>query len=458
MALDVIILAAGQGTRMKSSKAKVLQEIAGKPMLEHVVLTARGLNADRIAIVVGHQKEAVKENFDTYGGSELVWVDQDERLGTGHAARLALEDLTTENSVIILYGDVPLLGMNSLKACVEEADSGHLAVLVAEVSEPAGLGRILRDSYGYVSGIVEEKDASTEEREVREINTGIIAAPGALLSELILQIGNKNSQGEYYLTDVVAEAYRRGISVVGVTAQNESEIKGINDMAQLAQAERIFQSMRAREYMLSGLRLADPERLDVRGSLKFGKDCFLDVNVVIQGDVVLGNNVRVGPGSVIQNSRIGDNCDINAHTLVDGALVGEGCSLGPFARIRPGSELAKGVKVGNFVETKKTRIGENSKASHMAYLGDALIGDDVNIGAGTVTCNFDGVEKHKTTIGHKAFVGTNSTLVAPLDLAEGSFVGAGSTVTKDVGLGQLAVGRGKQRNVDGWLRPGAKSN
>ena len=458
MALDVIVLAAGEGSRMKSGKAKVLQEIAGRPMLEHVVLTARSLGADRIAVVVGHQKEAVKESFNTHSSSDLVWVEQNKRLGTGHAVRLALQELATKNSVIVLYGDVPLLGINSLKACIDEADSGHLAVLVAEVAEPAGFGRILRDSDGAVSGIVEEKDASPKQRELHEINTGIIAAPGALLMELILRIDNKNSQGEFYLTDVVAEAYRRGVSVMGVRAENELEIQGINDMAQLAQAERSFQSMRAHEYMLSGLCLADPERIDVRGSLKFGKDCFLDVNVVIKGDVVLGNNVRVGPGSVIENSHVGDNCDINSHTVVEGALVCEGCSLGPFARIRPGSELAKGVKVGNFVETKKIKMGEYSKASHLAYLGDAIIGDDVNIGAGTVTCNYDGVEKHKTKIGDRAFVGTNSTLVAPLDLGEGSFVGAGSTVTKDVGLGQLAIGRGKQRNVEGWLRPGSKSD
>ncbi len=458
MALDVIILAAGQGTRMKSGKAKVLQEIAGRPMLEHLVLTARGLAADRIAVVVGHEKEAVKEHFNTHRSSDLVWVDQNKRLGTGHAVRLALEKLATKNSVIVLYGDVPLLGINSLKACIDEADRGHLAVLVAKVAEPAGFGRILRDSHKAVSGIVEEKDASPEQRGIHEINTGIIAAPGAFLMELILQIDNKNIQGEYYLTDVVAEAYRRGISVMAVTAENELEIKGINDMAQLAQSERSFQRMQANEYMLSGLRLADPERIDFRGSLKFGTDCFLDVNVVIKGDVVLGNNVRVGPGSVIENSRIGDNCDVNAHTVVDGALVEEGCSLGPFARIRPGSELAKGVKVGNFVETKKTRIGENSKANHLAYLGDAIIGDEVNIGAGTVTCNYDGVEKHNTTIGDRAFVGTNSTLVAPLELEKDSFIGAGSTVTKDVGVGQLAVGRGKQRNIDGWRRPGSKAD
>jgi bifunctional UDP-N-acetylglucosamine pyrophosphorylase/glucosamine-1-phosphate N-acetyltransferase len=458
MALDVIILAAGQGSRMKSGRAKVLQEIAGKPMLEHVLRTARGLDADSIAIVVGHQKESVKATLDASSGPDLTWVDQNKRLGTGHAVRLALEELATKNSVIILYGDVPLLGINSLKACIQEADRGHLAVLVAEISEPAGLGRIIRDSNGSVSGIVEEKDASPEQRVSHEVNTGIIAAPGALLMELILKIDNKNSQSEYYLTDVVAEAYQRGVSVAGVMAENEFEIKGINDMAQLAQAERSFQRMQANEYMLSGLRLADPERIDIRGSLKFGKDCFLDVNVVIKGDVVLGNNVRVGPGSIIENSHLGDNCDVNAHTLVDGAMVEEGCSLGPFARIRPGSQLAKGVKVGNFVETKETRLGENSKASHLAYLGDAIIGDNVNIGAGTVTCNYDGVEKHKTTIGDRAFVGTNSTLVAPLDLGEGSFIGAGSTVTKDVGLGQLAIGRGKQRNIDGWFRPGSKSD
>lgn len=456
MALDVIILAAGQGTRMKSGKAKVLQEIAGRPMIEHVIRTARDLDAERVAIVVGHQKEAVMESLNTYDGSDLVWVDQDRRLGTGHAARLALEELTSENPVIILYGDVPLIGLNSLKACIEEADQGRFAVLVAAVSEPTGLGRILRDSDGCVSGIVEEKDASPQQREIHEINTGIIAAPGALLTDLTLQIENNNSQGEYYLTDVVAKAYQRGVSVVGVMAENEFEIKGINDMAQLARAERSFQRMQANEYMLSGLRLADPERIDVRGSLKFGEDCFLDVDVVIKGDVVLGNNVRVGPGSVIENSRIGDNCNVDSHTIVDGALVEEGCSLGPFARIRPGSELTKGVKIGNFVETKKTRIGKNSKASHLAYLGDSIIGDDVNIGAGTVTCNYDGVEKHKTTIGDGAFVGTNSTLVAPLDLGENSFIGAGSTVTKDVGSGQLAIGRGKQRNIEGWRRPGSR--
>ena len=441
---------------MKSGKAKVLQEIAGRPMIEHVVRTARDLDAGRVAIVVGHQKDAVMKSFNTYDGSDVVWVDQDERLGTGHATRLALEKLSTENAVIILYGDVPLIGLTSLKACIEEADQGRVAVLVAAVSEPTGLGRILRDSDGCVSGIVEEEDASPQQREIHEINTGIIAAPGAILTELIRQIENRNSQGEYYLTDVVAKAYQQGVPVVGVMAENELEIKGINDMAQLARAERSFQRMQANEYMLSGLRLADPERIDVRGSLKFGEDCFLDVNVVIKGDVVLGNNVRVGPGSVIENSSIGDNCEINSHTIVDGALVQAGCSLGPFARIRPGSELSMGVKIGNFVETKKTRIGKNSKASHLAYLGDSIIGDDVNIGAGTVTCNYDGVEKHKTKIGDRAFVGTNSTLVAPLDLGEGSFIGAGSTVTKDVGSGQLAVGRGKQRNIEGWRRPGSR--
>ena len=278
MALDVIILAAGQGTRMKSGKAKVLQEIAGRPMLEHVVRTARGLNADRIAIVVGHQKEAVKANFDTSSRSDLIWVDQNKRLGTGHAARLAIEELTTKNSVIILYGDVPILGINSLKGCIEEADRGHLGVLVAQVDKPSGLGRILRDSHGFVSGIIEERDASLEQEDISEINTGIISAPGSLLTELILKIDNRNSQGEYYLTDVVAEAYQRSISVVGVMAENDLEIKGVNDMAQLARAERSFQIMQAQEYMLSGLRLADPERIDVRGSLKFGEDCFLDVN------------------------------------------------------------------------------------------------------------------------------------------------------------------------------------
>lgn len=451
MQTDIVVLAAGKGTRMQSTTAKVLHHLAGKPLINHVIETAQQLNPRTIAVVIGHQGADVQTALAAQ--RNLTWVQQSEQLGTGHAVKLAKDALADDGIMLILYGDVPLISEETIAACERAARGGAVGLVVADFADAAQLGRIIRDDNGAITAIVEYKDASAAERKISEINSGILAAPTRLLAGWLEQLRSDNAQQEYYLTDVIAMAVRDGVSVVPITAKSEAEVTGVNDRIQLAQLERQLQLSRCNTLMLAGASFADPGRVDIRGELVVGKDCFIDVNVVFEGVVELADGVSIGPGSVISNSRLGAGTQVLPNTIVEGAVVGSGCSLGPFARIRPGSVLDSGVKIGNFVETKKTHLGRNAKASHLAYLGDAQIGKDVNIGAGTVTCNYDGVNKHATNIGDGAFVGTNTTLVAPIQIEQGAFVAAGSTLTKKVDANQLAVGRGRQRNIDGWSRP-----
>ncbi len=448
MNLDVVILAAGQGTRMRSQKAKVLHELAARPLIHHVLAASEALAPRSTTVVVGHQAEAVRVSVGDLGNC----VVQTEQLGTGHAVQTAIADLPDDGIVLVLYGDVPLIKPQTLENCIAGAIQGGVGLVTAQFADPAALGRILRDDSGAIVGIVEFKDANDAERAINEINSGILAAPAELLRDWLSRVTNDNAQGEYYLTDIIGLAVSDGVAVHGVVSDAD-EVSGVNDRKQLAELERMFQKLEAERLMLEGVTLADPERLDVRGRVVAGEDCFIDINVVLAGDVVLGSGVRIGAGAVITDSSLGDFVEVHPHTVVEGAELAAGCAVGPFARIRPGSRLGEGVKVGNFVETKKATLGAGTKASHLAYLGDATIGAETNIGAGTVTCNYDGIEKHQTHIGDDVFVGTNSTLVAPIEIEDGAFVAAGSTVTTKVKDGDLAVGRAKQRNISGWTRP-----
>jgi bifunctional UDP-N-acetylglucosamine pyrophosphorylase/glucosamine-1-phosphate N-acetyltransferase len=399
--------------------------------------------------VVGYEGDAVRASVT----EPVTWVHQKEQLGTAHAVGEALPSLGDDGIVLVLYGDVPLVSLSTLKACCDAALAGRVGLVTAHFDDPAELGRIVRGADGEIQRIVEFRDASAKERALAEINSGIIALPAERLAAWLPQITADNNQAEYYLTDVIALAVADGVAVQGVTAASAAEVTGVNDRGQLAQLERIYQQRQAARLMAQGVTIADPNRLDIRGRVEAGVDCFLDINVVLTGTVKLGNGVRVGPGAVISDSELGDGTHVHAHTVVDGALVAQNCSLGPFARIRPGTRLESGVKIGNFVETKKAHLGAGTKASHLAYLGDAVLGADCNVGAGTVTCNYDGISKHQTDIGDGVFVGTNSTLVAPITIEDGAFVAAGSTVTNTVGAGELAVGRTRQRNIKGWVRP-----
>ena len=450
--LDIVILAAGKGTRMRSAKAKVLHEIAGQPMLGHVLEVAQQLNPRNIAVVVGHQADKVKSSFP----DDLLWVDQTEQLGTGHAVKLAMQQLPDDGLVLVLYGDVPLVSLETLSAAVAAAESSHVGLVTAVFDDPAELGRIVRNDTDAIQKIVEFKDADAATRQIDEINSGIVAAPTAKLKPWLTAIKPNNKQGEYYLTDIIAMAVNDDVDVVGVKALIPEEVTGVNDRLQLAELERVYQRQQANILMQAGVTLADPERLDIRGEISVGQDSFIDINVVLQGKVSLGEGVRIGPGAVIIDSQLGDNCEVKAHTVVEGADLKADVAVGPFARIRPGSILESGVRIGNFVETKKSHIGERTKAGHLAYLGDATIGADCNIGAGAVTCNYDGINKHQTHIGDDVFVGTNTTLVAPIEMQDSAFIAAGSTVTTRVDSGDLAVGRAKQRNIKGWARPDSR--
>ncbi|MFM8356241.1 MAG: bifunctional UDP-N-acetylglucosamine diphosphorylase/glucosamine-1-phosphate N-acetyltransferase GlmU [Gammaproteobacteria bacterium] len=455
--LEVIVLAAGQGKRMASAQPKVLHPIAGTPMLHHVLEAAAALNPARIHIVVGHQAARVQsETESAYLGRTSpprTWVLQAEQLGTGHAVMQALPGVAADAVVLIVYGDVPLVRPETLHRVVDGLGSAHVALLTAEPDDAAALGRIVRGPTGDVQRIVEFRDASDAERRIREINTGIIAASKAQLARQLGQVTTGNAQGEYYLTDVVGLTVSAGERVHAVQLADADEALGVNDREQLAVLERICQRRQAARLMQAGVSMADPGRVDIRGRVAHGRDCHIDINVILEGDVELGDNVVLGPGVIVRNARLGDGVRVEAFTVIDGAEVAADCILGPFARIRPGTHLDRGVRIGNFVETKKTRMGAGSKANHLAYLGDATVGDDCNIGAGTVTCNYDGIDKHPTTIGDRVFVGTNSTLVAPITLASDAFVAAGSTVTTRVDAGELAVGRSRQRNIAGWTRP-----
>jgi len=449
MNLEVIILAAGQGTRMKSQLPKVLHQVAGKPMLEHAVKTAQLLQPSVIHVVIGHGAEQVEGAFSQYA---LNWVEQKEQKGTGHAVLQVVPKLQSNSTVLVMYGDVPLIRLTTLQALVDQAATTP-ALLTATLHDAHGYGRILRDEAGALIGVVEEKDASDAQRKIREINTGVLAAPAEDLRLLLPQVKNENSQGEYYLPDILGLAVAQGKCLASVETDSELEILGVNDRLQLNQVEREYQRRQAEELMRAGVSIADANRIDIRGSLTCGEGVSLDINTVIEGDVVLGNDVTVGPNCVLVDVVVGDEATINAMSHLQEATIGERCSIGPYARIRPGTVLAKEARIGNFVETKKANIGEGSKVNHLSYVGDCDMGSGVNIGAGTITCNYDGANKFKTVLGDGVFIGSNSTLVAPITIAENGFTAAGSTITKPVERDELAVTRAKQRNVQGWQRP-----
>ena len=452
MELEVVILAAGRGARMQSDLPKVLHPLAGQPLIRHVLKTAGLLNPSTLHVVVGHGAEEVKS---ACADIPVNWVVQKEQLGTGHAVLQALPQINSASRVLVLYGDVPLISEETLRQLIDKAGNGS-AVLTAKIDNPAGYGRVIRDESGYFERVVEDKDATTREREVDEINTGVLVASADYLNTYLPSVTSDNEQGEYYLPDILSQLVKDKQQIFTVSASPQ-EILGINDKAQLANAESIIRATRASALMDLGVTLIDPSRVDIRGEVKCGSDVVIDINVILEGHVVLDDKVNVGANSCISDSTIGTGTVVHPMSTIEGATIEASCSIGPFARIRPGTKLSRDAKIGNFVETKNTSIGKASKASHLSYLGDAKIGSSSNIGAGTITCNYDGVEKHITEIGDNTFVGSNSTLVAPLKISDEAFVSAGSTVTKDVAKKELAVGRSPQRNVIGWKRPQKKN-
>ena len=452
MGLSVIILAAGQGTRMCSDLPKVLQLLAGRPMLAHVLDTSRKLGAGDIAVVYGYGGELVPH---TCGGDGSRWVQQAEQLGTGHAGQQAMPETPDGNQVLGLYGDVPLLTVTTLQRLIDATAEKEASVLTVDVDDPTGYGRIIRIA-GDVSEIIEEKDASAEQRAVTEINTGVMVGPAKKLKDWLNAIDNNNAQGEYYLTDVVASAVADGTTVNAVKANDWVEVMGINDKKQLAEAERALQIRQVDELMQQGVGFADPSRVDIRGKLICGKDVFIDVNAVFEGDVSLGNGTRIESNNLIRDSDLGVGTIVHSNCHLEGAATGDNCEIGPFARLRPGAVLANNVKIGNFVEIKKSTIAAGSKVNHLTYIGDAEIGTDVNVGAGTITVNYDGANKHRTTIGDNASIGSGVNLVAPIEVGAGATIGAGSTITKPVPDGQLVLERSKQVSVPGWKRPTKK--
>lgn len=449
MDLNVVILAAGKGTRMRSSLPKVMQPLAGKPLLAHVLHAARELGSERPVVVYGHGADAVQTAFS---GEAIDWVLQAEQKGTGHAVQVALPVLPPQGRTLILYGDVPLISVTTLQHLIDAASADSLALLTVTLSDPNGYGRIVREN-GEVVRIVEQKDASAEELAITEVNTGILCVSNDKLHDWLPQLRNSNAQGEYYLTDLIGMAAASGIRINAVHPDTRWEVEGVNDKLQLATLERVWQRAQADQLMRAGVTVLDPARLDIRGHLAHGQDVTLDVGVIIVGHVVLGDGVRVGAGCILKDCSIGAGTEIRPYSLIDEASVGANAVIGPYARLRPGTELDDEVHIGNFVEVKKTRMGVGSKANHLAYLGDAVIGRHVNIGAGTITCNYDGVNKHTTEIGDDAFIGTNNSLVAPVSIGAGATTGAGSTISKAVPDGQLAVGRALQKTIAGWQRP-----
>ncbi len=450
MHLGVLILAAGEGTRMRSRQPKVLHRLAGKPLLRHVIETARSITPDAITIVYGHGGEAVREKLDA---PDLDWVEQRERLGTGHAVMQAVPKLRQVDQVLILYGDVPLISGSTLVSLLAALNNTDLALLSVDLPDPNGYGRIVRDRDDRVVRIVEQKDANERELEISEINTGIMAVSRERLLSWLDRIENNNAQKEYYLTDIIALAVAEGVNIRVVHPVCEEEVMGINDRMQLVYLERYYQSQLANELMRSGVTLSDPARIDIRGRLKTGLDVFLDFNTLFKGEVVLADGVKVGPNVIIKNSTIGENTEILANSVIEGAVIGADCRIGPFARIRPETELADTVHVGNFVEIKKSRVATKSKINHLSYVGDSSVGSEVNIGAGTITCNYDGANKHRTVIGDRVFIGSDTQLVAPVTVADGATIGAGSTITRDTPAETLTLSRAKQVSVDGWQRP-----
>lgn len=452
--LHIVILAAGKGSRMRSKTPKVLHKVAGKPLLGHVVDTALTLDPATIHIVIGHGKEQVLTEFSQHPQrATLNFVEQATQLGTGDAVSHALPGIPDDAIVLMLTADVPLIKSATLKALVDCMQSNTLTVLTAELDNPFGLGRITRDQNGCVDGIVEEKDANETQRKIKEINSGIICAHKNPLTQWLKHVGNKNKQQEYYLTDVVGIAYHDGNPISTLKVEHSDEVSGINDRLQLAKAERAYQAQQTEALMRSGVTLVDPKRVDIRGTVNIGEDTIIDINVLIEGTTSIGNDVTIGPNCVISNCTVADNVTIHANSVLQEATVSSQCQIGPFARLRPGSHLAEGVKIGNFVETKNAKLETGAKVNHLSYVGDAEVGSNTNIGAGVITCNYDGVNKHQTHIGKDVFIGSDCQLVAPVTINDGATIGAGSTITGDVASEALAISRGKQRIIKGWQRP-----
>jgi bifunctional UDP-N-acetylglucosamine pyrophosphorylase/glucosamine-1-phosphate N-acetyltransferase len=450
MNLSIIILAAGQGTRMRSDLPKVLHPLGGRPLLGHVLDTARRFGDVALHVVVGHGADRVRAAFPD---PAIHWVTQEEQLGTGHAVAQVLPDIPDEHAVMVMYGDVPLIRKETLGALQVIALNNEVGLLTAELDDPTGYGRILHAADGSIVGSVEEKDATDRQRRIREVNTGFVAAPARSLRNWVASLDNNNAQGEFYLTDIIARAVTDGIIVRGITTKDRNEVLGVNTRAQLATLERCYQLRQARACMEDGVTLIDPARFDLRGRLDAGQDVVIDVNAVLEGEISLGDRVSIGPNVVMRDVTVADDVTILANCVVEEADIGAGARIGPFARIRPGTRLAQSTHVGNFVEIKNSGVGAGSKINHLSYIGDTGIGRDVNIGAGTITCNYDGANKHRTVIGDGVFIGSDTQLVAPVTVADGATIGAGSTITKDAPAGELTLSRAPQETRKGWQRP-----
>ena len=444
-----IILAAGQGTRMNSQTAKVLHKVGNKSLLQHVIDASRPL-VNSINVIIGHHSESVKK---TTSNEDINWVNQKEQLGTGHAVQQAIPHINDNSICLILYGDVPLIKTETLQILTDKAESSGFSLLSVMMENPFGYGRIIRDSNNSILSIVEQKDASKDELQVREINTGIMAIRGSILKKYLKELEPNNSQGELYLTDIVEKAVKDNVNIASFICESVTEVMGINDKNQLSQAERAYQQDKANDLMSKGLTIMDPKRFDCRGELSFKDDCVIDVNVVFEGDNDLGKNVLISPNCIIKTSKIGDNTHILANSIIENAVIGSNTSIGPFARIRPETKIGNHSKIGNFVEVKKSSIENNSKVSHLSYIGDSKIGNDVNVGAGVITCNYDGINKFQTEIKDGAFVGSNSQLVAPVTIGKNATIGAGSTITQNTPDGQLTLSRNKQSTISKWKRP-----
>jgi bifunctional UDP-N-acetylglucosamine pyrophosphorylase/glucosamine-1-phosphate N-acetyltransferase len=457
METDIIILAAGKGTRMKSALPKVLHKLAGKSLLQHVVDSANSVQNANITIVTGHGSDEVRSSVSSSETSSLNYVEQTEQLGTAHAVQMVVPNLGNGGTSLILYGDVPMILPETIHEMLGAVSESNMSLLTVTLDDPTGYGRILRNESGQVTAIIEQKDASTEQLKVREVNTGVLAVKTKQLKQWLPQIDNNNAQGEYYLTDLIAIARSNGVTIETKQPQSVEEFEGVNNRIQLSALERFYQKQQAEALMVAGVTLADPSRIDVRGNLKTGNDSYIDINAVFEGDVTLGSNVSIGPNCHIIDSDIGDYVEIYANSVIEQSQIANHSVIGPFARLRPGTVLAEKAKVGNFVETKNTHVGKGSKINHLSYVGDSELGEGVNVGAGTITCNYDGVNKHKTVMGDNSFIGSNSSLVAPVQIGKNATVGAGSTITKDVPDDELGLTRASQKSISDWHRPTKKS-
>jgi bifunctional UDP-N-acetylglucosamine pyrophosphorylase/glucosamine-1-phosphate N-acetyltransferase len=450
MNLSIIILAAGQGTRMRSDLPKVLHPLGGRPLLGHVLDTARRFGDAVLHVVVGHGADRVRAAFPD---SAIHWVSQEQQLGTGHAVAQVLPDVPDDHVILVMYGDVPLIRKETLGALQVIALNNEVGLLTAELDDPTGYGRILHATDGSIAGSVEEKDATNRQRRIREVNTGFVAAPARSLRNWVELLDNNNAQGEFYLTDIIARAVADGVIVRSVSTKDSNEVLGVNTRAQLAMLERCYQLRQAQACMEGGVTLIDPARFDLRGRLTTGQDVVIDVNAVLEGELKLGDRVTIGPNVVMRDVTVADDVTILANCVIEEADIGAGTRIGPFARIRPGTRLAQATHVGNFVEIKNSEVGAGSKVNHLSYIGDTGIGCDVNIGAGTITCNYDGANKHRTVIGDGVFIGSDTQLIAPVKVADGATIGAGSTITKDAPAGELTLSRAPQETRKGWQRP-----